>query len=185
MEDMAEHAARATGAQGGAVSPPLPPSPALFARNSPGSPRSKMLTEVEFLAAEEAKNRLERMTKLELMVEKRKDSFSYLKKVHGGGVYWLNTVHLARQTDLGQYGSGLSRQRVLRLFYLGLSLARLLRISSAGQLVVSILQLMEEFDYHFGSGTTQSMMKGMMAKVRDLLSVGFICSAFNRPPAAC
>jgi hypothetical protein len=90
-----------------------------------------------------AKSKLERMAKLEAMVEKRKNCFAYLKKTHGGDSYWLNCVLLRRQTDLAIYATELPRQRVLQLFYLGLSLARLLQSSGGAVLVKSVLQVRE------------------------------------------
>jgi hypothetical protein len=92
-----------------------------------------------------AKSKLERMAKLEAMVEKRKNCFAYLKKTHGGDSYWLNCVLLRRQTDLAIYATELPRQRVLQLFYLGLSLARLLQSSGGAVLVKSVLQV---FDFY-------------------------------------
>jgi hypothetical protein len=95
-----------------------------------------------------AKSKLERMAKLEAMVEKRKNCFAYLKKTHGGDSYWLNCVLLRRQTDLAIYATELPRQRVLQLFYLGLSLARLLQSSGGAVLVKSVLQVHELYRYY-------------------------------------
>lgn len=136
---------------------------------SPGritSVASRPLSQEEVSAVENAKLRLERMARLEDIVEKRKDSFAYLKGMHAGDSYWLNCVLLRRQTDLAIYATELPRQRILRLFYLGMSLARLAQGGGGAGLVKSILQLLEEWEYHFAGSATQSV-RSMLAKGVD------------------
>lgn len=125
------------------------------------------LTVKEQVAAEEAKERLGRMVKVEHLVAKRKHFFSYLKETHEDGGYWLNCVKLTRQGDLALYAAELPSQRVHRLFYLGVGLAKLLQ-SEGTQLIRGVLQLLEEWEYHFAlAGAAHHSVKAMLAKNID------------------
>ncbi|CAN0013038.1 unnamed protein product [Discosporangium mesarthrocarpum] len=127
------------------------------------------LSALEHSAAEEAKGKLERMVKVEAMVEKRKKCFTYLKQIHQGDCFWLNCVRLRRQADLAIYATELPRHRVLQFFYLGLGLAKLLQSAGGATLVRSILQLLEEWEYHFAlAGVAHQSVKAMMAKNVDV-----------------
>ncbi|CAM9757572.1 unnamed protein product [Chrysoparadoxa australica] len=143
-------------------------SPAPSSRHAAGK-----LTTNENTAAELAKGKLERMLKVEALVEKRKNCFAYLKKLHQGDTYWLNCVLMRRETDLKGYARDLPTSRSEKFFYLGVSLARLLRSSSGAELVVKIAQLMEELDFHYASNASQASLspthsvKVMMAKGGD------------------
>eukprot|EP01084_Bolivina_argentea_P017057 31870_1 len=140
----------------------------------------KLSAEQEY-AAEEAKSKLHRMTKVEAMVNKRMSCFSYMKKILAGNVFWLNCVLLKRD-DLELYTrkQDQPRQHVLKLYYLGISLAHVLQqVSGAGSLVRSVLQLMEEWEYHFSSGTNQSI-RGMMAKNTEQLFLSGESTKLNR-----
>ncbi|CAM9093389.1 unnamed protein product [Hapterophycus canaliculatus] len=135
---------------------------------APSSSNSKPLTEKEQIRADEAKNKLDRMVKVEALVGKRKRFFSYLKKTHEEGGFWLNCVQLTRQGDLAIYAADLPSQRIRRLFYLGVGLAKLLQSKGGAQLVRGILQLLEEWEYHFAlAGVAHHSVKAMLAKNID------------------
>eukprot|EP00904_Undaria_pinnatifida_P009317 jgi/Undpi1/5515/HiC_scaffold_2.g00794.m1 len=105
---------------------------------------------------------------VEALVGKRKRFFGYLKKTHEEGGFWLNCVQLTRQGDLAIYAAELSSQRILRLFYLGVGLAKLLQCKGGAQLIRGILQLMEEWEYHFAlAGVAHHSVKAMLAKNID------------------
>eukprot|EP00903_Cladosiphon_okamuranus_P017733 g16326.t1 len=126
------------------------------------------LTMKEQLAAEEAKEKMARMLKVEHLVGKRKRFFSYLKETHEHGGFWLNCVKLTRQGDLAIYAADLPSQRIRRLFYLGLGLAKLLQSKGGTQLIRGILQLLEEWEYHFAlAGVAHHSVKAMLAKNID------------------
>ncbi|CAN0216945.1 unnamed protein product [Pylaiella littoralis] len=133
-----------------------------------GAVQGKPLTMKEQLAAEEAKDKLERMIKVEALVGKRKRFFSYLKETHEKGSFWLNCVQLTRQGDLAIYAAELPSQHIVRLFYLGVGLAKLLQSKGGAQLVRGILQLLEEWEYHFAlAGVAHHSVKAMLAKNID------------------
>eukprot|EP00752_Nemacystus_decipiens_P015750 g14062.t1 len=126
------------------------------------------LTMKEQLAAEEAKEKMARMVKVEHLVGKRKRFFAYLKETHEQGGFWLNCVKLTRQGDLAIYAAELPSQRVRRLFYLGVGLAKLLQSKGGTQLIRGILQLLEEWEYHFAlAGVAHHSVKAMLAKNID------------------
>ncbi|CAM9666660.1 unnamed protein product [Ectocarpus sp. 4 AP-2014] len=136
--------------------------------NAAAAVYAKPLTEKEMLAADEAKDKLDRMVKVEALVGKRKRFFSYLKKTHEEGGFWLNCVQLTRQGDLAVYAAELSSQRILRLFYLGVGLAKLLQSKGGLELIRGILQLLEEWEYHFAlAGVAHHSVKAMLAKNID------------------
>jgi hypothetical protein len=98
---------------------------------------------------------MDRWTRIALLVEQRARSFDYLKQVHQGDMHWLSAV------TLGPQDAALSRSveslQVLRWFYLGVSLGPLLQLPSGPPFVRALLQLFEEFQYHFARSAVQNM----------------------------
>jgi len=88
----------------------------------------------------------ERKRYIQLLLEKRKFNMDYLKRVHEEArqIHWMN-VTLISPSDFGEE----IQKRKVQWFNLGLSLAPLSAIENGPVYVRSLLQLMEEFEYHF------------------------------------
>jgi len=87
----------------------------------------------------------ERKRYIQLLLEKRKFNMDYLKRVHDARqIHWMNVVLLSPP----DFTEEIQRRKV-QWFNLGLSLAPLSVIENGPTYVRSLLQLMEEFEYHF------------------------------------
>lgn len=117
------------------------------------------------LAEERAQNalKLQRKQRLEALIRKRKSNLLYLKKIHTGDCYWLNSCLFTKE-DLINYGKNeVSKQKIESFFILGLSIARILDIPNGLNFIRAFSQLIEEWEYYY-SGTAMQGMKYMMAK---------------------
>ena len=120
----------------------------------------------EVLEAEERTQtalRLQRKQRLEALVQKRKANVNYLKKVHLGGSFWLNIMHLSTENIRDFVLTTVPKQRVVGFYYLGLSVESLLSQPVGAKMISSFSQLMEEFEY-FCAGTAMQGVKSLMAK---------------------
>jgi len=86
---------------------------------------------------------------VENLVEHRSRAYEYLKHVQQGDTHWLSTVALGPQEQPLQ--RAVDQTTVLRWFYLGLSIGPLLQLPSGPPFVKAILQLLEEYQYHFSN----------------------------------
>ena len=92
---------------------------------------------------------MKRKKRLEHLVEKRKQNFQYIKNLHQGGTYFLNSVLVTRE-DVYQVVSQKDVAHRARMFYcLGLSLSALLDLTNGPNSVRAFSQLMEEWEYTF------------------------------------
>ena len=110
----------------------------------------------------------DRMVKLEHLVQKRIENFTYMKKIHMGKTHWMNVVLLNQSDILQAYDPAQLARLQEKWTTLGLSVGRLLSLPLNGSMMVrSLAQLLSEFDYHFASATKQSV-KFLMAKEGDM-----------------
>ncbi|KDE03924.1 hypothetical protein MVLG_05616 [Microbotryum lychnidis-dioicae p1A1 Lamole] len=79
-------------------------------------------------------------------VEKRIATLQYLKRAHGGKLYWFNTVLLTPELVKAQFEHGRMRARTTRFAVLGMSLSAILDIAPAQDFLKSLLSLVQEFD---------------------------------------
>jgi hypothetical protein len=107
--------------------------------------------------------RLARKQKLQGLVAKRLANFKYLKMMHEGGHYWLNTVEMSSDFIHNYISSQVPSARTINYFYLGLGMAKVLRADPGYATTKAFMQLMEEYDY-FISGTGMQSVKFVMAK---------------------
>lgn len=106
--------------------------------------------------------RLSRKQQLEALIIKRKANFAYLKKVHDGDAYWLNSAFLSRDF-MRRYSQDVPTQRTVGYFYLGLGIANVLKKLRGVPIAKAFSQLIEEFEY-FNSSAAMQSMKYMIAK---------------------
>lgn len=103
-----------------------------------------------------------RRNRLQLLIEKRGNGYSYLKDLHRGSL-WLNYIRFPEE-DINKYTQQLvSPNRSTHLFYFGLSIAKLIDTRKGSLLVRAITQLLEEWEYYTASFSIQSM-KYVMAR---------------------
>lgn len=117
------------------------------------------------LAEERANNalKLQRKQRLDVLVKKRKLNFTYLKKLHQGGTFWLN-ITLFTKDDIQRYAKNVVRkQRIESYFLLGLSISKIIALNPGPSIVRAFSQLIEEWEY-FNSGTAMQSVKYVMAK---------------------
>ena len=107
--------------------------------------------------------RLQRKYKLEQMVKKRHANLLYLKKVHEGHSYWLNTVLFSESDVEGYINTAITKQRVESYFSLGLSISKILKLGHGLDIVRGFSQLLEEWEY-MTSGSAMQSVKYVMAK---------------------
>ena len=115
---------------------------------------------------------LERKHRLILLVDQRIQALAYLKQIHTSGGLWMNSVHISH-FDIKRYAlRSIPANRVLSLYYLSLSLTNLCESvapfdasggTCAGPYLQCLLQLLEEFEYHF-AGVAMRGMKLVMAR---------------------
>jgi hypothetical protein len=117
------------------------------------------------LAEERAQNalKLQRKQRLEALIRKRKANLIYLKKIHIGDTYWLNSCLISKDDIINYGNSEVSKQKLESYFILGLSIAKILTIPNGFALIRAFSQLIEEWEYYY-SGAAMQGMKYMMAK---------------------
>ena len=104
-----------------------------------------------YLDAISGQEALKRKKLLEHMVEKRKKNFQYIKDLHQGGTYFLNSV-LVTKDDVQYVVNQKDVEHRARIFYyLGYSLSGLLDLTNGPNTVRAFSQLMEEWEYTFDS----------------------------------
>eukprot|EP01111_Echinosteliopsis_oligospora_P010935 TRINITY_DN3491_c0_g1_i2.p1 TRINITY_DN3491_c0_g1~~TRINITY_DN3491_c0_g1_i2.p1 ORF type:complete len:227 (-),score=36.26 TRINITY_DN3491_c0_g1_i2:264-944(-) len=87
----------------------------------------------------------ERKKNMAYLLDKRKFNIAYLKRMHEGrNIHWMNVALISRP----EFSDDIQK-RTTMWFYLGLSIAPLAVIESGPSYVRSLLQLTEEFEYHF------------------------------------
>ncbi len=101
--------------------------------------------------------------RLEVLVQKRSMNVNYLRKVHLGGNFWLNTMLLSERDIQNLVLATVPKQRIVAYYYLGLSLHNLLTLTSSLKVIQGFSTLIEEYEY-FCSGTAMQGMKLLMAK---------------------
>ncbi|KAJ6239712.1 hypothetical protein M0813_24936 [Anaeramoeba flamelloides] len=91
------------------------------------------------------------MKLLETVVTKRTENFKYLKRIHEGGVYWLNVGLVTTDNIMKYYRSSqdLLKKRVHLFFFLGLSLGPFLQIPNGSLYLHSLNCLLDEFSAKF------------------------------------
>ena len=115
---------------------------------------------------------LQSKQRLIILVNRRKGSFQYLKRVHGGGKVWMNCVTMSKADILKHSVNIVPAARTKSLYYFCLSLWSLLEqreqqsLSGGMQFVKSVVQLLDEFDYYYLGQAMQSV-KLVMAKQSD------------------
>lgn len=94
----------------------------------------------------------------------RRTNFAYMKKIHEGKSYWLNSVSMTG-TDINNFLvlNDDAWGRLVPFFYLGVSMARTLQRAAGMEAIQDVLQLFEEWEYHFSSFSVQSV-KYVMAR---------------------
>lgn len=105
---------------------------------------------------------MQRKQRLQALVHKRKSNLSYLLKTHEGGIFWLNCILLSNDNIL-KYASTAPKHRTLTYYHLTASTSAILALSSGSATVRALLQLLEEWEYHFAGSATQSL-KFVLAK---------------------
>jgi hypothetical protein len=100
-----------------------------------------------------------RSARLEAMVAKRKTNFSYLQRAHvssshQASVFWLNCVRI-KEAALQEYITSIPAERTLSFYYLALSLGKLAVQKPSCGIERSMLQLWEEFEYHFANSASK------------------------------
>eukprot|EP00598_Pedospumella_elongata_P009633 CAMPEP_0184990686 /NCGR_PEP_ID=MMETSP1098-20130426/33552_1 /TAXON_ID=89044 /ORGANISM="Spumella elongata, Strain CCAP 955/1" /LENGTH=411 /DNA_ID=CAMNT_0027515937 /DNA_START=30 /DNA_END=1268 /DNA_ORIENTATION=- len=136
------------------------------AQSSSADIANALAEERERKIAEERANaalKLQRKQRLQAMIIKRQRNLAYLKKVHQGGCYWLNTILLTHADLLAYSTKFVSKQRVESFFSLGISISKIVELNAGLPVVRAFSQLMEEWEY-VHSGTTMQSVKFMMAK---------------------
>jgi hypothetical protein len=94
---------------------------------------------------------MKRKKRLEHLVEKRKLNFQYIKDLHQGGTYFLNSVMVTREDVYRVVCQKDVEHRARMFYYLGLSLSALLDLTNGPATVRAFSQLMEEWEYTFDS----------------------------------
>ncbi|GAM17272.1 hypothetical protein SAMD00019534_004470 [Acytostelium subglobosum LB1] len=111
---------------------------------------------------------LERKKSIVHIVERRTTSIDYIRRIHEAAYYpnqsalhWMNVATIQR---LDFERSVEIQKRLLPWFSLGLSLAPLLSTEKGPALVRALVQLMEEYDYHYEMGSAMQGVKVLLSK---------------------
>ncbi|EFA86669.1 hypothetical protein PPL_00471 [Heterostelium album PN500] len=111
---------------------------------------------------------LERKKSIVQIVEKRTNAIDYIRRIHEAAYYtnqkplhWMNVAAI-QKTDFDKAVD--IQKRLLGWFSLGLSLAPLLSTDKGPAFVRALVQLMEEYDYHYETGTAMQGMKVLLSK---------------------
>eukprot|EP01035_Chromulina_nebulosa_P036477 gene36477-49130_t len=70
-------------------------------------------------------HKLQRKQRLEALVEKRKNNFSYLRKIHQGDSFWLNTALFSKKDVRETIVNMVPKQRTESFFFLGMSISKI------------------------------------------------------------
>ena len=107
-----------------------------------------------------------RRHRLETLIAKRRTNFAYLKRIHEGNSFWLNSVAMP-VSNIRKFAaeSGGPPDRLLSFFYLGLSLGKILEHGIGFEVVKESLKLFEEWEYYFASFSVQSVKYVMASTV--------------------
>lgn len=112
-----------------------------------------------------------RRLKLDVILSKRLPAFAYLKHFFQGDSFWMQTVYFSK-LDIKKFSSSMDyKAKCLSLFTLGISLSKINDSLKSGQSqsVFALLQLFEEWEYHFTSPPTQAL-KYLMARNSSTLT---------------
>ncbi|KAL1528370.1 hypothetical protein AB1Y20_009722 [Prymnesium parvum] len=89
------------------------------------------------------------------IVERRRQTLEYIKRVCAGERHWLSVVLLPSADDAKSQQDKQAREaetaQALRWFYLGVSIAPINSVLDGAAFVKALLQLFEEYQYHFAS----------------------------------
>jgi hypothetical protein len=107
--------------------------------------------------------KLQRKQRLEALIEKRKNNFKYMKKVHSGDCYWLNALFVDDMELNVHIKEKVGGIRAIMYYFLGLSLSKILDLPSGPTTIRAFAQLLEEWEYMFASVPMQGM-KYVMAR---------------------
>lgn len=107
------------------------------------------------------------------LVEKRIQHLNYIQKIHKGEVYWMNTCKISIDDMKEFFHESTLEKRVEQWFFLGISLAPLLQVSNGWWFLRALVQLLEEYEYHFSNLAVQGMkyLKAMTSTSVQQLSV--------------
>ncbi|GAM18014.1 hypothetical protein SAMD00019534_011890 [Acytostelium subglobosum LB1] len=111
---------------------------------------------------------LERKKSIVQIVDKRTNAIDYIRRIHEAAYYtnqkpihWMNVASIHR-SDFEK--SVEIQKRLLGWFSLGLSLAPLISTDKGPAFVRALVQLMEEFDYHYELGSAMQGVKVLLSK---------------------
>ena len=96
---------------------------------------------------------IQRKKRIQHLIEKRKLNFDYIKKLHQGGTYFLNSVLVSKEDVYKVVSQKDVEHRARMFYYLGLSISALLDLPNGPSTVRAFSQLMEEWEYTFDSAT--------------------------------
>lgn len=83
---------------------------------------------------------------LRFLLQKRAQTFEYLRRSHEGKVHWFNTVLFQRSELDAAFDNGKMAKRTVRFAILGMSMSVLLEITAAHDFLRGLLSLLQEFD---------------------------------------
>jgi hypothetical protein len=106
---------------------------------------------------------LARKQKIIAMISKRQKNFKYLKLMHEGDHYWLNTVFMSKSFISSYIDRQIPAKRSYEYLCLGLGLAKVLKLEKGIHSIQGCMQLFDEWEY-FISGSGMQSMKFVMAK---------------------
>lgn len=92
---------------------------------------------------------VKRKKRIEHLIEKRKLNFEYIKNLHQGGTYFLNSVLVTRSDVRDVVDQKGVHQRARMFYYLGLSISALLELPDGPSTIKAFSQLMVEWEYTF------------------------------------
>eukprot|EP00698_Gefionella_okellyi_P021093 TRINITY_DN6729_c0_g1_i2.p1 TRINITY_DN6729_c0_g1~~TRINITY_DN6729_c0_g1_i2.p1 ORF type:complete len:217 (+),score=21.99 TRINITY_DN6729_c0_g1_i2:91-741(+) len=103
---------------------------------------------------------------IETLVTSRAKTIDYIRRVHGGGVRYLDIVEISSAEIATAYATDKRQpivKRVEQWFNLGMSLAPLLRLNSSEVYVRAVAQLVEEYDYFYANAASKGLrlLKGV------------------------
>ena len=126
------------------------------------------------------------------IVERRLQTLEYIKRVYAGECHWLSVALLPSSDEankqLDKQAKDAETAQALRWFYLGVSIAPLIIVPAGPIFVRALLQLFEEYQYHFASTARINIRKisrlGRPSRW-GLLSKGSTWRLTNAPTHAC
>eukprot|EP01041_Mallomonas_annulata_P000497 gene497-941_t len=102
----------------------------------------------------------DRMTRLVLVVERRKENFLYVDNIFNGRHIFFNSVHFLPSEIRLQFNS---EPHVNSLLCLGTSISKILELNGNKPLITCMIQLFEEWEYYCANFSIQTM-KYVMVK---------------------